>query len=167
MKNLSIATEPFPTLTVQEFYEDSELELINEELQFLSSKIDKQLVLDTVYSDRSYSNILNVNRKIYDSGLTKTYADCDFSCKMLGYVNFDGTKIHKLSKQNEVTYGVEPFQFVSYTMLTTAEIWFPEYELKLDLPSNSTIIFPSYVIHGICNADGYAIAQLFTTKVDG
>lgn len=78
---------PFPFIIIENIYNNEELKLIWEELNFIcyshklenpedtGSAVDtqgnllknnKSIFLDDIYSDRKFSNILSVNRKIFD-----------------------------------------------------------------------------------------------------
>jgi hypothetical protein len=84
-------SDPFPHLIVENMYNDEELELIWEELKFLTyshklldannqgtatdrdgnpSSSTKSMILDNFYSNRNISNILTVNRKLFEHGYT-------------------------------------------------------------------------------------------------
>ena len=72
--------KPFPHLIIENFYNKEELELVWEEFKFLTkpNKLleakdyggvvthtnSHALILDEVYKNRKFSNILNVNRKL-------------------------------------------------------------------------------------------------------
>ena len=89
--------KPFPHLIFNNFYNEEELDLIWEELNFYTKPnklfeakdfggvVDKTnshaISLDSVYSKkyRPLSNILTVNRKLFDSDILKSFAkvaDC-------------------------------------------------------------------------------------------
>ena len=113
MQNLDIKTyeNPFPHFIIYNFYDEGELKLIWEELDFYTKDgklfeakdfggvIDKTnskaIWLDKLYRDkyRSLSNILTVNRKIFDYRILDAFSDIHDCCSIARYSNFDQTKV--------------------------------------------------------------------------
>ena len=103
--------KPFPHLIIKNFHNENELKLIWEELnfytkpgKFLEAKnfggvVNKTnshaLALDGVYQEeyRNLSNILRVNRKLFDTELLKTFSDIDDCCSIALTSNWDITKV--------------------------------------------------------------------------
>ena len=110
--------DPFPHLIVEDFYNEKELELIWEELNFYtkpgkllgakdySGVVDKTnaraLSLDSLYVDyssngsvnyRSISNILNITRKVFDCEILKTYSEINDCCILGNKCDRDFTKV--------------------------------------------------------------------------
>jgi len=108
--------EPFPHLIIENLYDDEELELIWEELEFLNKlgklnepenygaagKINdknehyystnaKGLNLENVYNDRNISNILRVNKKLFK--YAQTYSNLSPHHLKFLKANFSITKI--------------------------------------------------------------------------
>jgi hypothetical protein len=107
---------PFPHLTIENFYNDEELELIWEELNFYtkSNKLlptekyggvvgfteSKGLMLDDIYKNhgedknyRNISNILTVNRKLFTSGVLDVFSEIHDCCCIANKSNHDITKV--------------------------------------------------------------------------
>jgi len=109
---------PFPHLIIDNFYNEKELELIWEELNFYTKPGKlleakdyggvvgytnaKALMLDAVYRDfsgndgvnyRNLSNILTVNRKLFTSGVLDVFANIHDCCSIANQSNSDTTKI--------------------------------------------------------------------------
>ena len=98
-------TDPFPHIVIHDFYDDEELKLIWEELNFYTKpgKLvsadkyggivgmtdSKALMLDDVYPKayRNLSNILTVNRKVFTSGVLDVLAQCHGCCSIAPDVN--------------------------------------------------------------------------------
>ena len=106
----TIYQEPFPLMVIENFYNESELDLIWEELNFLTKPNKlveakdyggvventnaKALILDDVYEGhRSVSNILTVNRKLFSSGVLDNFAQIHPCCKIAPKSNWDCTKV--------------------------------------------------------------------------
>tara|TARA_A100001388_G_C28733628_1_gene482907 strand:- start:474 stop:1106 length:633 start_codon:yes stop_codon:yes gene_type:complete len=108
--------DPFPHLIFHNFYDDEELKLIWEELDFYTkpNKLldakgfgaatniegeyitnSKAIHLDSVYKGnyRNISNILNVSRKIFDSKVTDSLSELHDCCLLASRSNFDVTKV--------------------------------------------------------------------------
>ena len=109
--------KPFPHLIIKNFYNPEELELIWEELKFYTKpgklleakdfggvEENKEknkgtnshaLLLDGIYSKkyRSLSNILTVNRKLFDTELLNAFANIHDCCCIAPDSNWDVTKV--------------------------------------------------------------------------
>ena len=172
-------TEPFPHLIVQNMYTDEELNLIWQELDFLthSSKLEepgvyggaaknslgeyqsnaKVLVLDQVYQKREYSNILTVNRKLFTDGFLQIYSELSPELKLVPIVNGDATKIRYY--QNEEFFNPHHDEPGCYTALSYfyrepkqfsgGELFFPLHNYEFDCEHNSMILFQGYLQHGV------------------
>ena len=102
-------SDPFPHLIVNNFYNSQELELVWEELKFFTKPnklLDANdyggvvthtnshaLILDDVYKNRKFSNILNVNRKLFTSDILKIFAKIHDCCSVAKDCNYDVTKV--------------------------------------------------------------------------
>ena len=108
---------PFPHLIVENFYNEEELSLIWEELDFytkpgkllptvnyggVSRKTNASaLFLDAVYRSegegrpdyRKLSNILTVTRKIFNTDIIEVLSQSDISCRTFTENNSDATKV--------------------------------------------------------------------------
>lgn len=109
---------PFPHMIIDNFYNEKELELVWEELNFYTKPGKlleakdyggvvgytnaKALMLDSVYKDysnndgnnyRNLSNILTVNRKLFTSGVLDAFAGIHDCCSIANQSNSDTTKI--------------------------------------------------------------------------
>jgi hypothetical protein len=148
---------PFPHLIVNQLYNTNEINLIENEFNFImrSDKVNEcsSLILNTIYYDSRFSDILNLNRKIYDAGIVNIFSETSPQCKLISKTNFDITKLVNLKieeNNGECKFQVEnEFNFVSYTSLDSSTFLFPEYDYRIDVDKNSFIIFPSHVVYGI------------------
>ena len=109
---------PFPHLIIDNFYNEEELELIWEELNFYTKPgklfeakdyggvvgytSAKAIMLDSVYQNysssegnnyRPISNILTVNRKLFTSGVLDVLAEVHDCCILANQSNSDTTKV--------------------------------------------------------------------------
>ena len=180
-------SKPFPHLIVENIYNQEELDLIWEELNFLSkphkfehndpgTDVDEQtkipksksksVVLDLLYNDRSTSNILNVNRKLFDGGYLQIFSQINAQCKSILLQNRDRTKIRYYENEDEYLPHVDIYNYTAITffykkpkMFSGGELFFPEYDYTFNCENNSLILFPSCILHAakkiIMNDDRY------------
>ena len=108
--------EPFPLMVVQNFYNQSELDLIWKELDFYTAPnklfeakeyggvVDrtnaKAILLDELYKGvknkknfRNISNILTVNRKLFKCGVLDKFSQIHECCTLATQSNHDVTKV--------------------------------------------------------------------------
>lgn len=198
---VDILKEPFPHLILYNFYNDKELKLIWEELNFYTKKDklfeakdyggipertnSKALWLDQVYPDkyRSLSNILTVNRKMFDKVVLNLFSDIHDCCSIAKDCNFDVTKVryyHNGDVYEPHTDRMIQFLGFSYfyrepKKFEGGELIFPKYDYTFDCPNNSLIMMPGWVEHGVTevkieNSDyfegfgRYAITSFFSNK---
>lgn len=172
-------TDPFPHIIIHDFYDDEELKLIWEELDFytkpgklLDAKgfggvVDKTnshaLMLDDIYpaAYRRVSNILEANRKLFTSGVLDAFAQCHDCCSIAPKVNSDFTKVryyHDGEYYQPHTDQAVMFLAFSYfykepKRFKGGELSFPRYEKLLTCDNNMTIIFPGWVEHGVTKVE--------------
>ncbi len=176
MENLQcdVFNTPFPHLIIKNFYNEKELELIWEELNFYT-KPDKLLeakdfggiadrtnshaiVLDEIYnSNRKLSNILTVTRKIFNSGILDVFSDIHDCCCIAKKANWDCTKVRYYHNgEYYEPHTDKSMQFLAFYYIhkepkkyTGGEVYFPKYNYEYGCDSNSIIIFPGWVEHGV------------------
>lgn len=167
---------PFPYLKIENMYSEDELELIAEELKFLTYpekleepilsgsamkdgkvlKENRALFLDDLYKKREISNILKVNRKLFLSEYLDSYANLNFGYKSIKECNRDTTLIsyyenggyYKPHKDNSMHTAVTWF-FREPRLFEGGNLYFSEYNEKIEIKHNMTIMFPSFVLHAV------------------
>jgi hypothetical protein len=162
--------EPFPYVQIDNTYTEEEIKLIFLELDFINSrgfmkppemtaashlngvykKIGTGLFLDLVYSEKSLSNILTLNRKIYDFERGNLIGD------MIGIADCDTTLVNYYDNSGEYRAHQDTAFLTAVTILykkpkvfTGGDLYFPTYTLKLESVYNRTYIFPGSVPHGV------------------
>ena len=173
----TVYESPFPHLIIENFYNDNELELIWQELNFytqpdkllsaenfggvVGSTESKGLILDDLYGKnyRSISNILTVNRKLFDPDVMAVFADIHDCCSIAMSSNDDMTKVRYYHDGE----GYDPHTDIGYHFLAFSyfyrepkkfsggELFFPKYDYEIPCDNNSMIIFPGWVEHGVRN----------------
>lgn len=166
---------PFPHLIVENMYNEEELELIWEELEFLNKpgKLkdpegygaaktngqyitnSKALELDDIYKNRNISNILTVNRKLFN--YCEVYSNLSPYHSKFSHSNFDITKIRYYSDDEyydphmDTVYDTiactyfykEPKKFFG------GDLFFPQFNYTVECKNNLCVIFPSYFMHEV------------------
>ena len=193
--------DPFPHRIVENFYNDDELKLIWEELDFYTKDgklfdahefggvIDKTnskaIWLDKIFSKkyRNLSNILKVNRKLFDSAVLEAFSSVHDCCSIAKFCNYDVTKVryyHDGDYYEPHTDKTVQFLGFSYfyrepKKFEGGELIFPKYDYTFDCPNNSLIMMPGWVEHGVSKIsiknsdyfDGYgryAVTSFFSNK---
>ena len=172
--------EPFPYILIDDFYDQSELGGIWEELDYLchpkrmgrsslergaAGKLDENgvyqslkntwdLRLDAFYTSRDSSNILEINRKLFDLQLYYNHPHWLFNhvdalnedtTQILYYENNDEYKPHRdLARLTGITWFYrEPKKF------TGGNLIFPRFDMEIECKHNRVILFPSSIYHGV------------------
>ena len=201
--------DPFPMMIVYNFYNEAELQLIWKELDFYTAPnklldakkyggvVDrtnaKALLLDDIYRDRTkekektnfrnISNILTMNRKIFNCGVLDTFSEIHDCVGLANQTNWDVTKVRYYHNGEYYDPHTDsPFHFLAFSYFYKepkkfkgGDLQFPKYKMNLPCENNSLIIFPGWVEHGVRRVkiedsdyyDGYgryAITSFFGIK---
>ena len=201
--------EPFPLMVINNFYNQQELDLIWKELDFYTAPNKlftaenyggvvgytnaKAIVLDDLYENyennekgvnfRNISNILTVNRKLFESGVLDTFSSLHGWVSIANKTNHDITKVryyHDGQYYDPHTDKSTMFLAFSYfykepKKFVGGDLEFTKYDFKLPCDNNSMVIFPGWVEHGVRKVkiknsdyyDGwgrYAITSFFGCK---
>lgn len=164
-----------PVLVVDGVYSQEELALVWRELDFLTSPIRLQhaektftavgdsgvlkknatgVFLDTFYGDRSASDILSVNRKLFCNEI-KTYAEIISPFyKALHNVNNDYTLINYYDNEQEYgehkdasAFTAVTFFFKEPVQFDGGDLVFPEFDLVVEKKNNRLVLFPGAFQH--------------------
>ena len=193
--------DPFPHMIVKNFYNESELKLIWEELDFYTKDeklfdahefggvVDKTnsraIWLDKVFDKkyRNLSNILKVNRKIFDSAILGAFSSIHDCCSIAKYCNYDVTKVRYYHDGDYYEPHIDKtVQFLGFSYFYRepkkfkgGELIFPKYDYTFSCDNNSLIMMPGWVEHGVSKVsikdsdyfDGYgryAVTSFFSNK---
>ena len=167
--------EPFPHLLLKNFYDAEELNMIWQELKFLtkSGKLlnpmqhsgesmyftnAKSLILDDTYGIRHMSNILKCYRKIFHEYILGLFSEIHDSCLQIQFSNGDCTRImyyhdgeyHKPHMSDAAMNFLAFFNcYKEPKKFSGGELYFPKYDYEFSCPNNSMIIMPTWVEHGV------------------
>lgn len=170
---ITLCKEPFEYIIIDDTYTDQELKLIFLELDFWSlsnlllnpdqtgsdkdtngnlKKENKGIFLDETYATRNYSNILKLNRKIYQISLNEPSVVLNFlqnSTKDTTLVSYyeDGD-FYKPHKDKSILTALT-YLYKKPKMFYGGELFLPEYELVFEPWFNRTYIIPSVVEHAV------------------
>ena len=177
MQNISADAyiKPFPHIIFHNFYTEEELNLIWEELDFLT-KPDKlfdvkeykgvvgyteakAIQLDTVYKgkNRKLSNILNVTRKVFEKDVLEAFSSISDCCSLAKHCNYDVTKVRYYHNNDQYKPHIDMlWNFLAFSYFyrepkkfSGGNLLFPKYDYEYPCDNNSLIILPSYVEHGV------------------
>ena len=166
--------DPFPHMIIKNFYNEEELKLIWEELNFytkpekllaakeyggvVESTNAKAIILDDIYSThRKISNILTVNRKLFKSEILDAFSSLGGCCSIAKDSNWDITKVRYYHDQEYYdTHTDKVFQFLGFSYFYKepkkfkgGDLFFSQYDYEYPCENNSLIIFPGWVSHGV------------------
>ena len=168
--------KPFPHLILKNFYTQEELRLIWQELDFYTQPgklfdakdfggvVDRTnshaIALDELYYNkklRRISNILQINRKLFNQDLLSGFAKVDDCCGIATMCNDDITKVRYYHDGEYYEPHTDlAFQFLSFSYFYRepkkfigGEVYFPQYDYEYPCYNNSVIMFPGWVKHGV------------------
>ena len=173
---IDLYAEPFPLMVVKNFYNEEELRLIWEELNFYTKPgklIDakehdgivnytnaKGLLLDDLYDRKNFinvSNILTINRKLFKCGVLDKFSQIHKCCSLATKSDSDVTKVRYYHNGDYYDPHIDKgYQFLAFSYFykqpkkfTGGDLIFPEDDFKLPCENNTTIVFPGWVEHGV------------------
>ena len=173
--NVRVTESPFPHAIFNNFYNETELSLIWEELNFYTKPNKlfdvedyngvvgytnaKALQLDLVYPTkyRTLSNILQVTRKVFDKQVLEPFSNLSDCCSQAKYCNWDATKVRYYHNNDQYKPHIDMlWNFLAFSYFyrepkrfSGGNLLFPKYDYEYPCDNNSLIILPSYVEHGV------------------
>ena len=166
--------EPFPYMIIYDFYNEDELNLIWEELNFytkpnklleaknyggIEDKTNaKAIELDSIYdTHRNLSNILTVNRKLFNKDVLNAIEGMGGEYSIVHRSNYDTTKVRYYHDKDYYEPHIDSqFHFLGFSYFykepkrfNGGELFFPDYNLSLECNNNTMIILPGWVKHGV------------------
>lgn len=175
--NVKLINEPFPHAVIDNLYTEDELKLIWRELDFLTSdyklsNVDTMvpsidyitkipnanntgLNMDEIYGQRNVSDILTLNRKIFNSELVDKIISMSPLLSHLEHVDLDYTKIRYYDNGEEYNphHDSANFTFCTYfykdeSLVEGGELYFPKFDYEIETINNRCVFFVGGIMHG-------------------
>jgi len=179
MESLKIALlqEPFPHAIIDNFYNEKELDLIWQELNFYTvpGKFDdamitggakdkftkeplpkhKALQLDDLYPQRrNISNILTCNRKLFNKDILEAFASLSPLIQDVKLTNYDTTilKYYEDGEYYKAHQDIPRFTCLTYLYkepkaFTGGDLYFPDFDYTIPIVNNRLIFFTGCIQH--------------------
>ena len=171
--NIQLIDDPFPHVIIADFFTKEEVELIHQELAFLSMPgqllesgvhhsnpdltTSKAIHLEKAYTLYEISNILQINKKSLAPHLVKVITNKWPHFKRLSFANSIITKVRYYHNgEGYVPHTDIYHDFLTFTYFHTepkkftgGDIYFPEYDYEISCDNNKFILIGGYVQHGV------------------
>lgn len=175
--NIEYFETPIPYIIVRNYFSEEELDLIWQEFDFLTyqdkladpyqtnaakdqfgnvKKQNRGLFLDEIYTNRSYSNILKITRKLWNPDFLKEIESKNFIFRYLRNSNMDSTL---LSYYEDSDYYLPHHDTAVITAVTNfykepkaftgGDLFIENESFKIPLENNRLILFPSIALHSV------------------
>ena len=168
--------DPFPFLEIENMYDDDQLKLIWQELEFLNQsdkfespektgsaekegkilKKNSGLFLDNLYKSRKISNILTANKNLFAPYILEEFASLCFLYENIKCTNEDTTLISYYDNGgyyephlDNALYSAVTWFFKEPKKFDGGDFYFTDYNLKIEVKNNKTVLFPSVVYHSV------------------
>jgi Rps23 Pro-64 3,4-dihydroxylase Tpa1-like proline 4-hydroxylase len=169
--------DPFPFLEIENMYSEDELKLIWQELEFLNQldkfegeeetasaigpegeilKKNSGLFLDEIYNSRKISNILTVNQNLFSSHILEEFSSLCFLYENIKRTNKDITLISYYDNggyykphKDDALYSAVTWFFKEPKKFNGGDFYFTDYNLKIEVKNNKTVLFPSVIHHSV------------------
>jgi predicted 2-oxoglutarate/Fe(II)-dependent dioxygenase YbiX len=164
----------FSIAIVDNFYSETELKEIKDELKLLSAVAELKVFvnkaaedeennskqksnsffLDDFYNNkRELSKVLNANRKLFSEELRTKLVEKNLFYDHIFNVNRDTTLLNFYKPNDYYKPHKDNSCFTALTFFTLEEFYggdlvFPEYNIKVNAVENRMVIFPGFVLHG-------------------
>lgn len=165
-----------PVIIVDDFYDQAELTLLWKELHFLTEaskfkppketgaaskdgiylKSANGIWVDNVYADRTASNILSLNRKVFCKDFINHAKSINPLYCILGNIDSDHTLLNYYEHNEEYKKHKDQSVFTAVTMLMKDEGNFSggdfvihDYDLLIEKRNNRLILFPGNLEHSV------------------
>ena len=167
---------PVPHAIIENYYSEEELKEVWLELDFLTHeyklkppdktgtaknkgiglKHNHGIFIDSLYSDRDVSNILRLFRKHFDTELTLELMEHHFIFNYLFQSKKDTTLLsyyenedNYLPHSDQAAMTVVTWLFKEPCQFQGGDFFFSDYNYKIPIQNNCTIIFPSVISHAV------------------
>lgn len=163
--------KPFPHLIIENFYNENELKLIWQELDFLTSanklipaNLDGSTsnsnalsgTIGNIYKDLKYSNIASINQKILHPEIKNAFLSLN---ELFGHINLINNLFIKIKYyENGHNYpkhqDIARFTGINYLYkepkkFEGGDLYFNDYNYKIELKNNMFILFLGSLFHSV------------------
>jgi hypothetical protein len=170
----TIVKEPIPFLIIDDTYDKEEQVQIYNELDFFVDKLqrpeetgsakdkdgnikkNKGIFLDSVFSNRKFSNILQVNRKLFSNEVRDNLFKCHYAYRLLNNTRHDNTLISYydsggsyFSHADDSVITIVTWFFKTPKNFTGGEFKFTDYNLDVEVKNNRSVMFFSSYNHEV------------------
>ena len=170
----TIVKEPIPFLLIEDVFSEEELFCIYRELEFLHPKLlppsmtgtasdsgvilkqNKGVILDSIYADRKFSDILRINRKLFGSDIREKLKECCITYGIFKKMNMDGTLIsyyedtdYYKSHDDNAVISICTWFFQEPKNFLGGDFKFSDYNITIPVKNNQAIIFFSHFRHEV------------------
>ena len=167
-----LKNDPFPHAIIENFYSEQELNLIWKEINFLTSANkfvpskeigadydganSNGVVLNNIYTDKKYSDILTISDKIFNPDLIKALKTLHPFINSLDFINFTSTKI-KYYENNDfhvkhldtARFSIVTYLYKEPKQFEGGELYFDDFDYTIPIENNKTIFFVSCLNHSV------------------
>ena len=170
--------DPVPYLLIENTFNQQEMELIWEELEFLNQpgkllspdktesaegpdgkilKNNKAVFLNELFSyNNSFSNILRINRSILSKQTKVLFSELNFGYNSIWQSNMHTTLINYYedgdyydSHTDAALQTFITFFYKEPKQFTGGDFWLSSYNHKIEIENNMTIAIPSFLLHHV------------------
>jgi len=178
---VTIIDIPCPVVVIDDFYDNGEVDLIMHELNFLTpdklltpdltgaaydndgrlKKENQGMFLDDLYSERSVSNILNINRKAFDNNVTDFLVDVHPIFEGYKYANKDSTLVSHYKDSNYYEAHRDSSLFTTLTWFYNkpkpfegGDLVLPDYNITIECKFNRIVFMYGSTQHEVTKIKG-------------
>ena len=170
----TIVKEPIPFLIIDDTYDREEQIQIYSELDFIVAKLqdpeetgsatdkngnkknNKGIFLENLYAKRKFSNILNINRKLFSLDVKENLTNCHYAYNLLNNTNHDSTLISYydtggsyFSHIDSAVITVVSWFYKQPKNFTGGNFKFTDYNLDIEVLNNRSVVFFSTYRHEV------------------
>lgn len=171
--DIIISENPFPHVIVKNCYTNDELDLIRQELKFLTKKEKMSppgihhgmngrtnapaIYLESVYADKNISDILTIFKSKYSRQFVDGIISHFPSFIKLKYINSIVTKVRYYHNGEGYEGHIDSGRdFLAFSYFHThpkkfsgGELYCPDYDYKIECDDNTLILLPFYIKHQV------------------
>jgi hypothetical protein len=170
----TVVKDPIPFLIIDDTYSKEEQVQIYSELDFFADKLqgpdvtnsaedkdgniknNRGVFLENVFTNRKFSNILNINRKLFNTEVRHNLFKCHYAYQLLNNTNQDSTLMSYyddggsyFSHRDSSVISIITWVYKQPKNFLGGNFKFTDYDLDVEVKNNRTIIFFSTYKHEV------------------